>query len=136
MLTDQTSPVTHAIIGAAFEVHNHLGPGFLESAYGDAMELELAARQLNAEREVQVLVGYKGATLRTRYRADFVVDSNILLELKAQTKLTAIDEAQVIHYLRATGLEVALLINFGSKSCEVKRFVGNGYEDPISVEPV
>lgn len=137
MLDADTSPVTHAIIGAAFEVHRHLGPGYLESAYGDALEVEFPLRGLVAQRECPLKLMYKGMELRTRYRADFIV-GDVLVELKSQAALTGIDEAQVIHYLRATGLGVALLINFGSKSCEVRRFVGGSLLDPgkVSVESV
>lgn len=129
-LGPDTTPETYAVIGAALEVHKHLGPGYPESAYGDALELEFADRGIPALREVPVRVGYKGRELRTRYRADFLVHGRILVELKAQVALSPIDEAQVIHYLRTTGLGVALLVNFGAKSCEVRRFVGeaDGYE--------
>ena len=137
MLDAASLPVTHAIIGAALEVHRHLGPGYLESAYGDALEVELPRRGLMAQRECPLRVVYKGRELRTRYRADFVV-GDILVELKSQATLTGIDEAQVIHYLRTTGLRVALLINFGSKSCEVRRFASGPFldGDKVSVESV
>ena len=136
MLDADSSPVTHAIIGAAIEVHRHLGPGFLESAYGDALEREFALRAIPGEREVQLDILYKGESLRTRYRADFVVQ-HVLVELKAQSNLSAIDEAQVLHYLRATGLSVALLVNFGSRSCEIRRFVANGFNGrSVSVDSV
>ena len=89
------------------------------------------------EREVGIRLQYRGQPLRTRYRADYVVDG-VLVELKAQSALTAIDEAQVIHYLNASGRDVALLVNFGSADCEVRRFVGNSRlaKGQVSVESV
>jgi len=134
-LGPETSPETYGIIGAVLEVHKHLGPGYLESAYGDALEIELEERGIPALREVPLHVTYKKRELRTRYRADFLVHGRILVELKAQTSLTPVDEAQVLHYLKTMGLAVALLVNFGSKSCEVRRFVGAaGLEDGVTVD--
>lgn len=125
-----SSPETYAVIGALIDVHKHLGPGYLESTYGDALEVEFADRQIPALREVPLHVSYKGRDLRTRYRADFLAYGRLLVELKAQAALTPVDEAQVIHYLRGLGLPVALLVNFGGKSCEVRRFVGEAAQGP------
>jgi GxxExxY protein len=135
VLGPSTSPETYALIGAFLEVHKELGPGYLESAYGDALELELSDRCIPALREVPLHVTYKRRELKTRYRADFLVNGRILVEMKAQSALTPIDEAQVIHYLKTMGLRVALLVNFGAKSCEVRRFVGPEVEgQDVAVE--
>jgi GxxExxY protein len=111
----QRDPETYAIIGAAMEVHRELGPGFLESVYHDAMQREFAIRGIPAERELPVPVTYKGVLFGTPYRADFVCRGEVLVELKAIKTLSGVDEAQVIHYLKATGLKRALLINFGAE---------------------
>jgi len=124
-LGPDTSPDTYRIIGALLEVHKELGPGYLESAYGDALEMEFADRGIAALREVPMHVSYKGREMKTRYRADFLVNGRVLVEMKAQTELTPIDEAQVLHYLKTMEVHVALLVNFGAKSCEVRRFVAS-----------
>ena len=123
-LNEQTAPETHAIIGALLEVHKELGSGFLEAVYQDAVDVELQLRDIPALREVKVPVVYKGVQLGAPYRADFVCGT-VLLELKAQSALTDADSAQVIHYLRGTGLRIGLLANFGQASLKVKRFVGD-----------
>jgi GxxExxY protein len=135
-LDAQTAPETHAIIGALIEVHKALGPGFLEAVYQDAVDVELQLRAIAAAREVPVPVYYKGVLLGAPYRADFVCGS-VLVELKAQASIGDVEAAQVIHYLRATGLRVGLLANFGQASLKVKRFVGD-FSRPadVSVESV
>ena len=110
------------IIGAAMEVHKLLGPGFLESAYGRALALELTGRQIPFERQVPIAVMYKQAQVG-EYRADFLVDGKIILEIKATTALIAEHQAQALHYLTATGLRLALLINFGAESLQFKRMI-------------
>jgi GxxExxY protein len=122
---NERDPETYAIIGAAMEVHRELGPGFLEGVYQDAMQIELTTRNIPLDRECAVPVSYKGVVLGTPYRADFVCHGSVLVELKAIKALTGVEEAQVIHYLKATGLRRALLINFGSARLEYKRLVLN-----------
>jgi len=124
MNTDlQRDPETYAIIGAAMEVHRELGNGFLEGVYQDALEIEFTQRNIPFQREQSVPVLYKAVTLGTHYRADFVCHGSIIVELKAISTLSNIESAQVLHYLKATGLERALLINFGMPRLDYKRFI-------------
>ena len=132
--SQQRDPETFAIIGAAMEVHRELGPGFLEAVYQEALALELADREIPFQREVAVAVNYKGRKLACSYRADFVCYENVLLELKAIGQLTGADEAQVINEMKATGMQRALLINFGAPSLEYKRRVFNLRESAQSAE--
>lgn len=114
---------THAIIGAAMEVHRELGCGFLEAVYHAALAVELDARSIPVRQEVDIPVFYKGHRLNCGYRAGFVVYDDLLLELKALKQLTGVEESQIIHYLKATGMRRGLLLNFGAPSLEFKRFV-------------
>jgi len=118
-------PRTYAIIGAAFEVHKTLGGGFLEVAYGDALAVEFAARAIPFDRERELPILYKGRRLPTVYRADFLCYGGVIVEIKALVRLSAIEEAQIINYLKASDLEVGLLLNFGPKSLEHRRFVNS-----------
>jgi len=115
-------PRTYAIIGAAMEVHRQLGSGFLEAVYQAAMVLELSARNIPFQREVELPVFYKGQRLDVSYRADFICFDTIVVELKALSKLTGVEESQLINYLKATGHDTGLLVNFGAKSLDYKRF--------------
>jgi len=114
---------TYAIIGAAMEVHQELGCGFLEAVYQQALAREFTARKVPFDSQVAVPVSYKGEPLDVSYRADFLCYSSIIVELKALSSLSAIEEAQVINYLKATQYKVGLLINFGAKSLQYKRLV-------------
>ncbi|MGH8557251.1 MAG: GxxExxY protein [Methylococcales bacterium] len=125
---------TFEIIGAAMEVHRQLGHGFLEPVYQEALACEFAFRNVSFEREVAIPVHYKGLTLNTSYRADFICFGELLVELKALTALSGKEESQVINYLKATGLNKALLLNFGSQSLEYKRFVLNLRESAQSAD--
>ncbi len=116
-------PRTYAIIGAAMEVHRQLGRGFLEAVYQEALALEFVARAISFQREVELPVFYRGHRLATSYRADFVSLDNIIVEVKALTKLGGMEEAQILNYLKATGFELGLLLDFGSSSLEYRRFV-------------
>jgi GxxExxY protein len=112
---------TYKIIGAAMEVHRHLGCGFLEAVYGDALAIEFASRNIPFEREKLINIKYKDTTLEHYYVADFVCYDSIIVELKAVTELNKTFEAQVLNYLNATGYESGLLINFGELSLKHHR---------------
>ncbi|HET6878861.1 MAG TPA: GxxExxY protein [Pirellulales bacterium] len=113
--------ITEAIIVAAFEVHNVLGYGFLERVYQRAMQVELLARGLKAEIENQIVVRYKGMEVGL-YKADLWVNDCVIVELKV-AKSYCSDEPQLLNELKATGVKVGLLINFGRYKIEFKRFV-------------
>ena len=119
----ERDPRSYAVIGAAMEVHRELGCGFLEPAYHEAFARELGLRTIPFLHEHELPIFYKGARLQTEYRADFVCFESIIVELKCLPKLTGREESQVINYLKASGLQVGLLINFGNPSLEFKRFV-------------
>ena len=104
--------LTEAIIGAAIEVHRALGPGLLESTYEMCLCRELSLREIPFGRQVPIPVEYKGVKLDCGYRADFVVDGTILLEIKAIDSLLPIHDAQLLTYLRLGGWQIGLLINF------------------------
>jgi GxxExxY protein len=114
---------TYAIIGAAMEVHRQLGCGFLEAVYQQAFELELTARQIPFRREVELPITDRGQQLASGYRVDFLCYESILVELKALSNLSGVEEAQVLNYLKASGRGIGLLLNFGKPSLEHSRFV-------------
>jgi GxxExxY protein len=113
----------YAIIGAAKEVHRTLGCGFLEAVYQEALEMELAEREIPFVAPQELEICYKGKPLKKVYIADLVAYGKIIVELKAIDELTSLEEAQIIHYLKATGMQVGVLINFGAESLEWERKV-------------
>ena len=114
--------LSDTVLGAAFSVHNVLGPGLLESAYEGALVIELKRRGLRFERQQIFPLYYKGE-LAGAYVADLVVDNTVLLELKSVQSLTKVMEAQTINYLRLSKVPVGYLINFRNTRVEWKRFV-------------
>ena len=102
------------ITGAAMHVYNTLGPGFLEAVYQEALELEFVKRNISYEREKVLTISYDGIVLKQTYRADFVCYDNIIVELKAVSHLDDSHRSQVFNYLKATGLKLGLLFNFGN----------------------
>jgi GxxExxY protein len=113
-----------AIIGAAIEVHRVLGPGFLESVYQEAMEIELQDRGIPHEPQRKLRISYKERLLEKFFVTDFACYECIMVEIKAEKQLTGVDEAQLINQLRASKMRVGVLINFGSAGkLEWKRFV-------------
>jgi len=120
---DERDPQTHAIIGAAMEVHSELGAGFLESVYQEALERELRSRGIPFASQIELPIMYKGERLRTTFRSDLVCYLEVVVELKSIKTLTNVDEAQLLNYLKATGLKRGLLLNFGANRLEVKRMI-------------
>ncbi len=114
--------LSYAIVGCAMEVHRVLGPGFNEAVYESALAYEFTTQQINFERQTPLRVQYK-SIIAGDYRADFVVDGKIILEIKAIKALTRIEEAQVLNYLKATRLRLGILINFGTPSLQYQRMV-------------
>ena len=117
MKTEKDIPLadeTYAVVGAAFEVYNELGAGFLEPVYQEAMEYELRARQIPFVSQPKLVLHYKGQPLQKEYVADLLVYDSLVVELKALDQLRPREEAQLINYLKATGKKVGLLINFGA----------------------
>lgn len=118
----ERDPITRDIIGAAFEVYRELGYGFLEKVYQRAMQVELTLRGRNALLEHRIPVRYKGQPVG-EYVADLLVDLQVLVELKVAAEYQTADEAQLLNELKATGLKVGLLINFGRNKVEFKRMI-------------
>jgi GxxExxY protein len=119
----QRDPRTYAIIGAAMEVHRRLGHGFLEGVYQEALTIELGLQSVPARPQVELPVRYKDQELKTSYKADFICFESIVVEIKAVSELLPAHEAQLINYLKATGLPVGLLINFGNSRLEFRRMI-------------
>ncbi len=110
------------IIEACFEVHNILGPGYSEKIYEEALSKELRNRDIGYERQKLVEVYYKGEKIG-EYRLDLVVENKIILELKAVSELSNIFEAQLLSYLKAAGMKLGILVNFGSRKVIYRRIV-------------
>jgi GxxExxY protein len=116
------SDITGKIIGCAMEVHRYLGNGFQEVIYQRALALEMQQQGLSFNREQEMQIQYKGVEIGTR-RVDFFVEEKIMVEIKAVIQLEDVHLAQAINYLEAYGLEIGLLINFGSRSLQFKRVI-------------
>jgi GxxExxY protein len=116
------SDLTREIIGAAMEVHSNLGAGFLESVYEEAISVELNLCGLRYERQKPIDVFYKNRKIK-QFVCDILVEDKVLVELKALGQLTTTEHSQILNYLKATGLKVGLLVNFGAESLDYKRFI-------------
>ncbi|MBL8090636.1 MAG: GxxExxY protein [Anaerolineales bacterium] len=130
-LIDKRDPQTYSIIGACMEIHRQLGHGFLESVYQESATVEFPLSNITYEREVSLPIKYKNVVLPTHYRADFICFGQIIVEFKALSHLSGTEEAQLLNYLKATGLNRGLLINFGTPSLQYKRLVWN-YDDMLN----
>jgi GxxExxY protein len=112
---------TRGIIGAAMEVHRLLGPGHLEGVYQEALSIEFELREIAHETQPRINLDYKGRRLKKYYQPDFVV-GEVVVEIKAQSALAKVDEAQVINALKCCEKPVGLLLNFGEASLRIRRF--------------
>jgi len=112
---DELNKITEAIIGAAIEVHRHLGPGLLESAYRECLRYELTQRGYEALQEVPLPLLYKEVKLDCGYRLDLVVSDAVIVEIKSVDSLAPIHEAQLLSYLKISGGKIGLLLNFNVK---------------------
>lgn len=114
---------SYQIIGKCFEVHNNLGPGFLEIVYKDALQYEFKKANIPYEREKEYIVNYKGITLPHKFYADFVIYDKIILEVKAVSGIAEEFIAQAINYLKVSNNKLAMIINFGELKFNSKRIV-------------
>ena len=114
--------LTYAIRGCVYDVFKQLGAGFLENVYEQALLIELVRKDLKAESQKVVKVYYKDVIVG-KYVADIIVEQKILLELKAVSHIRAEHKAQILNYLKATGIKVGLLINFSHPKAEIKRYI-------------
>ena len=112
--------ITHKVIGCAYQVYNNLGFGFLESVYRKAMVIEIEASELRVQQESPLKVLYRDQIVGDFF-VDLLVEDELIVELKSVERLGKVHEAQLVNYLVATGIEVGLLINFGSTGVDVKR---------------
>jgi GxxExxY protein len=124
--SEDRDPRTFAIIEAAMEVHHQLGYGFFKPVYQEALALEFATRDVPFRREVELLLSYKGKQLNTTYRADFVCFDSVIVEHTALAKLSGNEEVQIINDLKSIGFGTGLLLNFGARSLEWRRFIFSG----------
>ncbi|MBK8396080.1 MAG: GxxExxY protein [Leptospiraceae bacterium] len=113
----------YRIVGAAMEVHTELGRGFLEAVYQEALKIEFEKSSIPFKEQVKMNIYYKDILLKKEYIMDFLVFDEIILEIKAMSKLSKLEDAQLINYLKATKKKLGILINFGSDKMEWKRLV-------------
>ena len=121
-MTDKHHDLTEQIIGCAYRVSNTLGCGFLEKVYENALAYELNNQNLEVQQQQSIEVNYDGIIVG-HYVADLIVESKAIIEMKAATVVNEIHAAQTLNYLKATGLPVALLLNFGKPKIEIRRFL-------------
>ena len=116
----ETDELTRQIIGCAYHVHNALGRGFVEAVYENSMVIELRKRGLKVEQQYPIKVYYDGHVVG-QFEADLFVAGTVIVELKAVSTLLQVHEVQLVNYLKATGIDVGLLLNFGDQKVEVRR---------------
>lgn len=133
-LSPQEDALTEKIIGGAMRVHKALGPGLLEGLYQKALAAELRKIDLEIQRERVFPVYYRGVHIGEQ-RLDLIVDGRVVLELKALEGLAQVHRAQLLTYLRVSGLPIGLLVNFGSEFLQVKRVLNTPMADPSSLRP-
>ncbi len=114
---------TYKIIGICMEVHRNLGPGLLEVVYKDALEIEFKENNIPFEREKEYSIEYKGKVLPHKFYADFVINEDIILEVKAIKEFSSEHIAQILNYIKLSNSEVGLLVNFQTKSLQYKRYI-------------
>lgn len=132
-MSNLKDPKTFAIIGAAMHVHKLLGHGFLEKVYQEALSIEFGRRNICFQKEVSIPIYYEGNLLQTKYRADFICFGYILVEIKAINKLGKTEISQVLNYLKATGYNPGILLNFGASSLEHHR-IKNKFLNPNNLK--
>ena len=115
-------PITEKIIAACFSVHSELGPGFSEKVYHNAIKYEFEKRDIRYETEKEFKVNYQAKIVGT-LRIDLVVENKVIVEVKAVSMIPEVFKQQIIAYLKASKMSVGLIVNFGAKSCEIKRFL-------------
>lgn len=117
--------IAKMIVDCAFKVHTALGPGFLESAYEECLEKEFLKRRINYQKQCEYPLFYEGEKLKTPYRVDFCVEKSVIIELKSVERILPVHEAQILTYLKLSGLKLALLMNFSSPLIKdgIKRFI-------------
>lgn len=125
----------YEIIGAAMEVHNTLGQGFLESVYQEAMEIEFTNRNIPFISQSKIQIQYKDVALEHYFVADFVCYNKIIVELKSVSVIQPEHEAQIINYLRATGIKLGILLNFNEESLFYKRYPNITAQAKIRTNP-
>ena len=130
-------PLTHRIIGAAIEVHRLLGPGLLESTYEECLCLELMLAGIPFERQVSLPIVYKSISLLRAYKPDLLIERSVIVELKTVEKIIPLHEAQLLTYLRLSGLERGLLINFNSVPLKsgIRRLSKSNPSSVLAVSP-
>lgn len=111
---EERDPLTQDVIGSAIEVHRHLGPGLLESAYEECLCYELRQRNLSFQRQVPLYLAYKAVRLECAYRLDLVVEGSLIIELKTVERLLPIHDAQMLTYLKLSNIRTGLLLNFNT----------------------
>lgn len=132
------SDLTSNILKHAFEVHRHLGPGLLESAYETCFEYELLRNGLTVQRQVPIDIHYNGVVINAGFKADLLVNGMVLIECKAIAELKEVHLAQVLTYLKLSNLEIGLLINFNEKQLKsgIRRITNWSYHQEEATQEV